>query len=113
MIAIIALLAAYAIPNYRQYVVQSKRAEAHAKLLEVAGMYEKFYANTNQYPASLAALNLDANFLTWHEYSIGGTGGLGWVITATAQNEQAQDTDCPTITFNQLGQKGPIAACWE
>lgn len=113
VIAIIALLAAYAIPNYRQYVVESRRAEAQTKLLEVAGLYEKFYANTNAYPASLGALSLDANFLTSQDYVITGTGGNNWVLTATAQGAQAaSDSDCVTVTFNQLGQKGPSAECW-
>ena len=113
VIAIIAILASYAIPSYRDYVTKSKRADAQARILEIAGLYEKFYANTNQYPANLATLGLDANFLTWTEYAITGTGGAGWVITATAQNGQTDDSDCPTITFNQLGQKGPAATCWE
>ena len=52
VIAIIAILAAYAIPSYRQYVIRSKRVEAQNKVLEVAGMDEKFYANTNAYPGA-------------------------------------------------------------
>ena len=114
VIAIIAMLAAYAIPNYRQYVVQSKRADAQAKLLEIAGLYEKTYANTNSYPADLDALGLDPGFLTSDDYIITGTGGNGWVLTATPQGGQASsDSTCPTITFNQLGSKGPVIDCWE
>lgn len=114
VIAIIALLAAYAIPNYRQYVVETRRAEAQTIVLEVAGLYEKFYATTNAYPADLNALGLDASFLNRDYYSITGTGGAGWVITATPQGAQAtDDPTCATITFNQLGQKGPAIECWE
>jgi len=114
VLGIIALLASYAVPSYRQYVVKSKRADAHAKLLEIAGLYEKFYANTNQYPTNLTKLNLNSDFLTSDDYVITGTGGIGWVLTATPQGGQAKDDkNCPTITFNQLGEKGPSADCWE
>jgi len=114
VIVVIALLAAYAIPTYRQYVVESKRADAHARILEIAGMHEKFYANTNAYPADLASLGLDASFLTTEDYVITSNDDPAWILTATPQGGQAtSDTLCPTITLNQLGQKGPNAECWE
>ena len=114
VIAILAMLAAYALPNYRQYVVKSKRAEAQSKLLEVAGLYEKFYANNNAYPADMDALSLGAAFTTSADYVITGTGGNNWLLTATPQGGQAtSDTDCATITLDNLGQKGPGAVCWE
>ncbi len=120
VIAIIALLAAYALPNYRQYVVQSKRAEAHAKLLEVAGMYERFYANTNTYPTDVtgggAALPLTNDYLRWDNYRIlqaNNAGAATWRIQAVARNQQqADDTDCPRIWLDNLGQRGPNEGCW-
>ncbi len=114
VIAIIAMLAAYALPNYRQYVMESKRSDAHSRLLEIANMYEKFYANNNAYPADLAALGLTAAFLTTDDYQItAAAAGGGWTLTATAINGQAQDTACPTITYNNLGQRGPVnSGCW-
>lgn len=117
-VAIVALLAAYAIPNYRQYVVESKRVQAHNRLLEVAGMYEKFYANTNRYPTGLSgggnALSLDNSYLQWEDYQlqVQNLANGGWSLQAVAVNEQANDdSDCPSITFNNLQQKAP-AGCW-
>ncbi len=116
VIAIIAILAAYAIPNYRQYVMKSKRTEAQNRILEIAGMHEKFYANTNRYPTTLGSgangLNLTSDFLNWDNYVITATFVNGWTLTATAIGGQAQDTACPTINFNNLSQKTPIT-CWE
>ena len=114
VIAIIAVLAAYAIPNYRQYVVRSKRVEAQSKLLEMAGMFEKFYVNTNAYPTAIGQLNLTASFITWDDYTLSITSdAAGWTLTATAINGQALDDTppCPTINFNNLGQKFPLV-CW-
>lgn len=119
-LGILALIITYALPNYRQYVLRSKRVEAQNKLLEIGGLFEKHYANTNAYPGALVgggdgALSLTTNYLNWEDYAItlgaGGTGG-GWVLTATAINTQTEDTDCPTINFNNLGQKTPLI-CWE
>jgi len=121
VIAIIAMLAAYALPNYRQYVVQSKRAEAHAKVLEVAGMYEKFYANTNAYPTDVeggaGTLGLSvADYLRWDDYRIrqaNNAQGATWRVQAVARNAQRDDdTDCRRIWIDNLGQRGPSDECW-
>lgn len=120
VLAIIAMLAAYAIPNYRQYVVRSKRADAQSTVLEIAGMYEKFYANTNAYPVGLTgggtSLSLNSTFLTLDDYTIAtGTpvAPATWRIEATATGAQlTDDTVCPTIWLNNLGGRGPSDACW-
>jgi type IV pilus assembly protein PilE len=115
-VLIVAILAAYAIPNYRQYVLESRRTEAQNRLLEVAGMFERFYANINRYPNGLTGggnnLDLDAGYLTWENYQITAATGGGWTLTATAIGGQAQDTECPTINYNNLGQKTPLE-CWQ
>jgi len=118
VLAIVALLLSYALPNYRQYVIKSKRAVAQNKVLEIAGMYEKFYANTNSYPTGLsgsgATLSLPNSYLVDDEYTFTASStATTWTITATATHGQADDTECPTITFSNLGSKGPSAACWE
>ncbi|WP_323373167.1 type IV pilin protein [Marinicella gelatinilytica] len=117
VIAIVAMLAAYAIPNYRQYVIESKRTEAQNRLLEIAGMFEKHYANTNSYPDGLTGagatkLGLSNDFLSWENYQVSADFSGGWTLTATAIGGQAQDTECPTINYNNLGQKTPLN-CWQ
>lgn len=119
VVTIIALLAAYAIPNYRQYVIRSKRVEAQSKLLEVSGMYEKFYANTNAYPTNVrgggAALSLTNAYLNWEDYRIvhQNRPNGGWRIRAVARGQQATDDPmCQRIQLDNLGRRTP-ATCWE
>lgn len=118
VLAIIALLVSYALPNYRQYVIKSKRAVAQNKILEIAGMYEKFYANTNSYPVGLSgggtSLSLPTSYLEDDEYTftVDNSGSI-WTIVGTATHGQTDDEECPTITFTNLGTKGPYATCWE
>lgn len=117
VLAILALIMAYAVPSYRNHVVRSKRVEAHNKLLEIAGMFEKYYTNNNAYPTALGSggLGLTSGYLNWTDYNI--TANINasgnWTLTATAVGVQLRDDPpCPTITYNNLSQKGPSAACW-
>ncbi len=123
VIAIVAMLAAYALPNYRQYVVKTKRAEAHSKILEISGMYEKFYANTNAYPTDLkgggTALSLTDAYLISDDYSVirstdANAAPADWRIQANAQgNQNTDDPNCRVIWFDSWGRKGPLnSVCW-
>lgn len=115
VIAIIAMLAAYAIPSYREYVVRSKRVEAQNKVLEVAGMFEKFYANTNAYPGALGDLSLATSYTSWKDYDLDVTfpAAGGWSIRANAKGKQAtDDSGCTRIRLSNLGVKAP-EECWQ
>jgi len=117
VVLIIAILMAYVIPNYRDYVLRSHRSEAQNALLQISGIQERFYANSNRYgtaaeinmsslfPAPTAANNL--------HYTISmATTNTTYTITATAYGNQAADTDCQVYTLDNLGQKTPLGNCW-
>ena len=52
VVVIVGILAAIAYPAYQQYARETKRADAHAALLRIATLEEKFFSNNNQYAAS-------------------------------------------------------------
>ena len=52
-VAIIGILAAIALPSYSNYIVKASRETAQAELLELAGMQEKIYLNSNAYTADV------------------------------------------------------------
>ncbi|MCB1582820.1 MAG: type IV pilin protein [Marinicella sp.] len=118
VIVIIALVVSYALPNYRNYVLRSKRTEAVNALMQVAHMQERHYANTNRYgnateiklntifPAP-AASN-DKNYLI----ELAST-NTTYTVTASARKGQTEDTDCLTFTINHLGVKTPTSGCWD
>lgn len=120
VLGILAIIIAFAVPNYRQYVVKSNRAEAHSKLLEVVGMYERFYANTNAYPVGLTgggtSLSLPTTFINLDNYAISiGTpeAPATWRIQATATGAQlTDDSSCAVLWLNNLGVRGPSEECW-
>lgn len=53
VVAVIGVLAAIALPSYRSYIARAARVEAQAELLELAGLQEKIFLNSNAYAFSV------------------------------------------------------------
>ncbi|WAE64180.1 prepilin-type cleavage/methylation domain-containing protein [Stutzerimonas sp. R40042] len=110
VVVIIGILAAIALPNYRQYVIRSNRTAAQAQMLEIANRQQQFllanrsYADTAALSASGFALSTEVS----PHYSFAVTVGSGTVpsflITFTALGSQAVDGD---LTLNHEGVKTP------
>jgi type IV pilus assembly protein PilE len=66
-VAIVAILAAVALPSYRQYVVRSKRSAAQAQMMDIANRQQQFllanrsYADKTALTASGYALPAEVN----------------------------------------------------
>jgi len=116
---IIGILAAVAIPSYRNYVVRSQRSDAKDGVLALVTQQEKHYLQCNRYADDIAAeTNCAADDLQgaatskngWYQLDVGPPAGpltlaTGFIATATAVNgeNQWQDTDCRTFTVTQAG----------
>lgn len=61
-LAIVAILAALAIPSYKQYVVRAQRKEAQAALQGLGQAMERFYAQNNTYVGTDAGSGVPAMF---------------------------------------------------
>ena len=132
VVAIIAILAAIALPAYSRYVVKTRRAAATACLSEYANYMERYYTTNLRYdqdtqstPAAndIMATGLDCASpqQTGNNYSYTTT-----VLTATAYTLQAKpqgaqaarDTQCGTLTLDQAGTRkvvggtGTVSECW-
>jgi type IV pilus assembly protein PilE len=116
VVGVIAIIAAVAIPNYRQFILRSQRSEAIIALTELANLQEKFYSANSRYiitPASIAP-SLSYPTTTSSSYYLlsaaapTGGGNQGYTLRATAQSGQAQfsDTRCRTFTLDNVGRKG-------
>ena len=118
VVVIISALLAYAIPNYRQYVLRSQRSEAQNALLLLAAHQERFYANNNRYgnatELNLAALYPSPTALNELNYTITmATSNTTYTITAAAYGGQTDDSACLTYSQDNLGQKLPVGGgCW-
>jgi type IV pilus assembly protein PilE len=116
VVCIVAILAAIAIPNYRQYVLRSNRTDATAALMRVAAAQEKFYLQNNTYTTNVALLiNTTTSERGWYNLVINPGNNTAFTVTATpvAGRVQASDTTCTSFTLNQAGVRGASAPeCW-
>lgn len=116
-LSVVALLMAYAIPNYRDYVLRSKRTEAMNDLMQVSHMQERHYANKNRY-GSAEELKLEQifpvpNASNERVYTITmEANNTSFLATAKPHGTQTQDSQCPTFSINHLGKKVAADGCW-
>ena len=128
---IVGILAAIAIPSYRNYVLRSQRSDAKDALLALATQMEKHYLQCNTYGTTIAAAtNCAANQVQgaaaskngWYALTIVGGGATTFTVRATAVNGQNQwnDTACRDFTVTQAGVRTArdsgtadnTATCW-
>ncbi len=115
VIMIVGILAAVAIPSYRNYVIRSQRSDAKDALLALATQMEKHYLQCNNYGETIAAAtNCAAGDVQGAATSKNGwylldiptaTNTLNFTVTATAiagQN-QAQDSECQVFSVTDRG----------
>ncbi|HWX67596.1 MAG TPA: type IV pilin protein [Rhodanobacter sp.] len=123
VVAIIAILAAIAIPSYYRYVLRANRSAAEDVMMSMAGAQERFMVDSRQYATS----NADLGYANLPEtvapnYGIAVTTSVGpppsFIITATpiSGSNQANDTACNVLTLASDGTKSASGAstnCWK
>ena len=117
-VAIVAILAAVALPTYRQHVRKSRRAEAQAFLMNVAGRQQQFLLDTRAYASSLATAvgAAPANVAATYTVTLVAAGGPPptFVVTATPRADTDQPLEqCGTLSIDQTGTKtAALGSCW-
>jgi type IV pilus assembly protein PilE len=114
VIMIVGILAAVAVPSYRNYVVRSQRADAKDALLALASQQEKYYLQCNAYADTIANApscddgelqGADASENGWYDLTIVAADATGFTLEAEAAagENQFQDTDCRTFRVTDRG----------
>jgi len=125
VVVIIAIIASFALYNYGRYGYRARRADGKDLLVRVAAAEERYFTNTNTYTSDLTDAPTDGGLgfaSTDSEkgyYTIAVTvsnGGASYLLTATNQNEQANDK-CGALTLTDTGVKGQSGdesngKCW-
>ena len=123
VVVIIGILAAVALPAYRNYVVRADRAEATSALMQIAAAQEKWYLQNNTYTTNLAELGFGAVTPTGrYALSIPAGDAARFQARADAAGSQADDDECPVFAIDESGFRyggsGPVNAatnepeCW-
>lgn len=138
-VAIVALLAAIALPSYREYVAKSKRAEGKTALLKAAQLQERFYSTNNTIPIAYAATAqlptlfglpggpvysgedpaLPTGSYTLTVDPVSGTCPIAscFVLRATPNGTHAPDLKCGDLTLSSTGVRNETGTqdlkyCW-
>jgi type IV pilus assembly protein PilE len=113
---------------YSSYTLKSSRTAAKTILQKISAKQENFYINNKQYTGDLTDLGYGSASVYVNKqseettsaaavYQINVSGSAtAFSISAVPQNHQADDTDCGTLTLNNLGVKGATGSkgvnCW-
>lgn len=96
VIAIIGILTAIALPNYRVAIQQSKEAVLREDLFRFRDLIDQYYADKGRYPESLEAL-VEANYLRQMPKDPM-TGATDWQAVPAAADPSAPDA--PTGVYD-------------
>lgn len=115
VVAIIAILASIAMSNYGDSVMRSKRTDAKDTLTSMAVSLEKCKAMYGQYDNKCSIKDGVSKTSSEGLYTVTPTVTANTSFTLTAVpvtgKSQEQDTDCSSITLNNLGVQLPVD-CW-
>ena len=109
-VAVIAILAAIALPSYQQYVIRSKRSAAQAAMMDIANRQQQFllanrsYADNAALAASGYALPSEVGSNYSYSITLSATTEPGFTLTLTPTGSQASDG---ALSLNNQGVKTP------
>lgn len=109
-IAILAIIAAIAVPIYSSQVEKARRADAVSSLMDAAQQLERCFTRTSTYSGcSVPSASADGH------YSISATvAATSYDLTAAPQGSQSDDP-CGSFKLDHLGNKsvtGSADRCW-
>jgi len=132
-VAIVAILAAVALPSYRDQVAKSRRAEARGQLLETAQFMQRFYSQNDRYdvdrannaialPANLTRVPREASSGQTYSISFSGTPTVStFALQAVPHGGMASDK-CGGLVYDSTGRRSITAVitsavtvdvCWK
>jgi type IV pilus assembly protein PilE len=116
VMAIAAILAAIAIPNYSEYVMRSHRSEAQSFISDVASRQSQFFLDRRSYAATVAGLNMTppVEVAARYNVAIAVVAGppAGFQVSATPVGAQATDR-CGVLTIDQANNRTAVGPrCW-
>ena len=121
VVGLVSVLAAAALPSYREHVRKSRRAETQAYLLSVASRQQQFLVDTHAFAASLSDTGVPTPSSVTAAYDLTLCATAAGVCTAPTQTFYLKATPkpnqtserCGTLSIDQNGSKTPTTGtCW-
>lgn len=109
-VAIVAILAAIALPSYERYVRKARRTDAKQALLDYAARQEKYFSTNNQYQTDATKIGYSASndiainngSTSYYTLHFDVPTATTFSATATPINAQAAD-ECQAYQLDHLG----------
>jgi len=122
-LAVVAVLAACAVPTHRAASIRARRTDARIALLGLASLQERHYFQHGRYAASLAELGVTAARSSEGFYRLGvraAASGQGFIAEAMPLpgGPQAEDRDCAVLRVDERGRRSASGSadadrrCW-
>ncbi|MDM0072856.1 type IV pilin protein [Variovorax sp. J2P1-59] len=113
VVAIVAILAGLALPNFQEHLRRGKRSDARLGLLRAAHWLERAATAAGRYPVDAADFPDMLKSVPSGHYAIqfepADAQGSGYTLTAIPQGDQAADR-CGGFTLGQTGLRGLASA---
>ena len=97
VIAIMGVIAGFAIPSYLDYTLKARRSEAKTSLLELQIYLEEYYSENQSYPSNLTKLQSISPNEYYTLSLITADSQQTYQLDATARGTQAKDTHCAVV----------------
>ncbi|SFS19192.1 type IV pilus assembly protein PilE [Dyella sp. OK004] len=113
VVAVIAILAAVAIPSYGRYAYRARRVDGKELLLRIANAQERYYATFNRYGAltDIGYTNPAPSEKGYYSVTIATSASAAQAYTATASPAGVQVKDvCKQLSITNAGVKQPDAS---
>lgn len=125
-VAVVAILAAIALPSYQDYIRKSRRADAQGFLAEVAARQQHFLLDRRAYAESIIAatsatpaglgLTVPASVASYYTFSIATdntTSPPSFLVSAAPTGSQSAEA-CGTLKLDQAGVRTVTGTgtCW-
>jgi type IV pilus assembly protein PilE len=114
-VAIVAIIAAIALPAYQSSVIKSRRAEAMTAISNLQQAQERWRGNNPTYSTSLTDLGVTSPPLYTLSLAVpnatSGSIARGYIVTAVAQGRQASDAQCARMAVRLFEGNLRYAGC--
>ena len=107
VLAIIAILAAIALPSYEAHVMKARRAQGKSDLLELSQLAERAYTINRDYTTFTLPYSVSPNGTgapAAYNLTLATPSATAYTLTATPTGAQANDI-CGILTLDQTGRK--------
>lgn len=118
VVAIVAILAAIALPSYQAQIAKSRRAEGRASLLQAASQMERYFTERSTYATATlgpGGVYPDHTEHSYYALSVAKTAST-FTLSAVPSGIHVGDP-CGTLTYTEQGVKGftgsaDASLCW-